>query len=60
MKCMKNEGLRTLTKEEKLNIGRNPSGEDEECEWEEFEREKREIMSREIGEKWKKTYRLYI
>ena len=29
---MKNEGLRTLTKEEKLNIGRNPSGEDEECE----------------------------
>ena len=30
MKCMKNEGLRTLTKEEKLDLGQNPSGEGEE------------------------------
>ena len=60
MKCMKNEGLRTLTKEEKLDLGQNPSGEGEEVDWEVFGREMREFPSREIGEKWKKSRWLYI
>ena len=60
MKCMKNEGLRTLTKEEKLDLGQNPSGEGEEVDWEVFGREMREFPLREIGEKWKKSRWLYI
>ena len=58
---MKNERLRTLTREENLDLGWNPSGEGEEVEWEVFRREMREFLSREIGEKWKKiTLTLYI
>ena len=60
MKCVKNEGLRTLIKEEKLDLGRNPSGEGEKVEWEVFGREMREFLSREIGEKWKRSHWLYI
>ena len=55
MKCMKNEGLRTFTREEKLDLSRNPSGEGEEVEWEVFGRKIREFLSRKIGEKWKKN-----
>ena len=51
---MKNEGLRTFTREEKLDLSRNPSGEGEEVEWEVFGREIRELLLRKIGEKWKK------
>ena len=36
VKCMKNEGLKKHTKEELLNLGRNPSGENERVEGKEF------------------------
>ena len=58
---MKNEGLRTLTREEKLYLGQNPSGEGEEVEWEVFGKKMREFFSREISEKWRKiALTLYI
>ena len=61
MKCMKNEGLRTFTREEKLDLSRNPSGEGEEVEWEVFGKKMREFFSREISEKWRKiALTLYI
>ena len=42
-------------------LGQNPSGEDEEFEWEVFEREKKDFLSREIEEKWEKiVLRLYL
>ena len=47
---MKNEGLRTLTKEEMQDLGRNPSGVDVLSEGKAFGRRKKAILS---GEKWK-------
>ena len=53
VKCMKNEGLKKHTREEMLNLGRNPSGENERVKGKEFgvkeglfyQKKKREMKS---------------
>jgi len=53
---MKNERLKKHTRGKKQDLGWKTSGEDEGFEGKVFGREKRKILSREIGEKWNKNH----
>ena len=48
MKCMKNEGLKSLTREEKLDLGQNPTWNEVWSEKEVFEKVRSQKESREI------------
>ena len=49
MKCMINERKEIIPEGKKQGLGHNPSGEDEEFEWEMFGRERSVFLLREIG-----------
>ena len=51
MKCMKNERKKDHANEEKITLGRNPSGFEVQREKRVFRREKESFTSREIEEK---------
>ena len=51
MKCMKNEGFKTLTREETLDLGRKSQGNEVWSKREVFGKKERHFLSREIEEK---------